>query len=145
MVLCGTGCRTGRWDGDREWDREWDWEWDRDGDRQWDRQWDREGDREWDGDGDGMNGVGGRSFGEQWLDFEICQPCSASCVLFLALWCSCIQGDRRESGKEELAGMSSSEADAVAATEGVSNIVMLLSQACPLYLHQRDTNCLSDT
>lgn len=95
--------------------------------------------------GTAWDGVGGRYFGALWLECEICKSCSASCVLFLALWCSCIQGDRGESGKGELAGMSCRESAAVAATEGMSSIVTLLIQGCCLYLHYRDSNCSSDT
>lgn len=46
-------------------------------------------------------------FESRWLECEICKPCSASCVLFLAPSgvLACVQGDRRLSGKGGLAGM----------------------------------------
>lgn len=57
-----------------------------------------------------MGWVGREYFGARWLECEICKPFSASCVLFLAPAGvpACVQGDRRLSGKEGLAGMGSS-------------------------------------
>lgn len=57
-----------------------------------------------------MGWDGQEYFGARWLECEICKPCSASCVLFLAPAGvpACVQGDRRLSGTGGLAGMGSS-------------------------------------
>lgn len=57
-----------------------------------------------------MGRDGQEYFGARWLECEICKPCSASCVLFLAPAGvpACVQGDSRLSGNGGLVGMGSS-------------------------------------
>lgn len=57
-----------------------------------------------------MGRDGQEYFGARWLECEICKPCSASCVLFLAPAGvpACVQGNRRLCGKGGLVGMGSS-------------------------------------